>query len=518
MASGQGGGVIAEVDRLYRLGTAAAMTEGQLLGRFAADRDEASFTALVAIHGPMVLGVCHRVLSGSDDVDDAFQATFLVLARKAGSIRRPDLLGPWLHGVARRVSVRIRSQAARRRAVERPGAELLAMTRDIDGDRHELGAILDEEIGRLPERFRRPLVLCDLEGRTREEAARDLRWTTGTVRGRLAKAREILRSRLMRRGLAPSGGCLVALPPLDAAPAAVPPPLAMATVRAALSFAARSTSAGTASASASGIAEGVLRSMIVSPMRIAATALLAAAGLVALPYLFASEPKAAPPATRARAQAAPASVSPAEEVIARMVRTYADARSYRDEGEVTLVFVNASGRQTQKKPFATMFVRPKLYRFEFTERGTFEEPKRYVIWSDAAPDRAKTWWTIQPNIKEDSLAMAVGAAAGVSSLSSLTIPRLLMPRAIQGHSPADLKGLKLVGIEIVDGVPCDKVEGTNLRGDVDTVWIDKASSLVRKVSGTSKIPGASVEQTTVYRPQVDVEIAAKEFAFEPPKP
>ena len=518
MASGQGGGVIGEVDRLYRLGTAAAMTEGQLLGRFAADRDEASFTALVAIHGPMVLGVCRRVLSGSDDADDAFQATFLVLARKAGSIRRPDLLGPWLHGVARRVSVRIRSQAARRRAVERPGAEFAAMTRDDNNDRHELGAVLDEEIGRLPERLRRPLVLCDLEGRTREEAARDLRWTTGTVRSRLAKAREILRSRLTRRGLAPSGGCLVALSPLDAPPAAVPPSLATATVRAALSFAARSTSAATVSASAASIAEGVLRSMIVTPMKVAATALLTA-GLVALPYLFASEPRAAPPTTRAQAPAVPASVSPAEEVMARMVKTYADARSYRDEGEVTLVFVDASGRQTQKKPFATMFVRPKLYRFEFTERGTFEEPKRYVIWSDAAPDRAKTWWTIQPKVREDSLARAAGAAAGVSSLSSLTIPRLLMPQTIQGQSPADLKGfLGLVDIENVDGVPCDKVEGTNLRGDVDTVWIDKASSLVRKVSGTSKILKASVEQTTVYRPQVDVEIAAKEFAFEPPKP
>ena len=518
MAGGQTGGVIGQVDRLLRLGTVAAMTPGQLLERFAADRDEASFTALVAIHGPMVLGVCRRALADPDDSDDAFQATFLVLARKAGSIRRPDLLGPWLHGVARRVAGRMRSLAARRKAVERPGAELVAMTRDDDGDRHELGAVLDEEIGRLPERFRRPLVLCYLEGRTQEEAARDLKWTAGTLRGRLAKAREILRSRLTRRGLAPSGGCLMGLSPTDVTPAAVPPPLAMATVRAAISFAARSTSAGPVSASAASVAEGVLKTMIVTPMKIAATALLAAAGLVALPYLSASEPRDAPPSVRAKAPAAAASVSPAEEVMARMVKAYAEARSYRDEGEVTLVFTDPLGKHTQKKPFATKFVRPKLFRFEFTERDSFEETRRYVIWSDAAPERAKTWWTIRPKVEEASLPMAVGAAAGVSSLSSLTIPRLLMPRAIQGHSPADLKGLKLVDIENVDGVPCDKVEGTNLRGDVETVWIDKASSLVRKVSGTSKIPGASVEQTTIYRPQINVEIAPKEFAFEPPKP
>jgi RNA polymerase sigma factor (sigma-70 family) len=487
------------------------MTPGQLLERFAADRDEASFTALVTLHGPMVLGVCRRALPDRDDVDDAFQATFLVLARKAGSIRQPDLLGPWLHGVARRVATRMRSRAARRRAVERPGAELMAMTRD--DDRHELGAALDEEIARLPDRYRRPLVLCYLEGRTREEAARDLRWTTGTVRGRLAKAREILRSRLARRGLAPSGECLVGLSPFAAAPV-VPPPLASATVGAAILFAAgRAASVGPGSATASAIAQGVLRAMIVTPMRITATALLAS-GLVALPYLFAPGPTPNPQAPGAQAPAA--AVTPAEQLMARMVKTYAEARSYQDEGEVVLVFIDPAGRRTQKKPFTTRFVRPRLFRFEFTERDSFEELKRYVIWSDAAPDRAKAWWTVRPKVEEQSLAMCVGAAAGVSSLSSLTVPRLLMPAAIPAQSLADLRGPKIEDVEVVDGAPCDRVEGTDPRGNKETLWIDKASSLVRKVSLTFKIPGGSVESTTTYRPQIGVEIAADAFAFEPP--
>jgi RNA polymerase sigma factor (sigma-70 family) len=518
MAAGRTGGVIVEVDRLLRSGTVAAMTEGQLLGRFAADRDEASFAALVAIHGPMVLGASRRMLDDPSDVDDAFQATFLVLARKAGSIRRPELLGPWLHGVTRRVAARIRKQVARRRSVERSGAEAAAMTRD-DDDRGEIASALDEEIGRLPERLRRPIVLCYLEGRTQEEAARSLRWTVGTLRGRLAKAREVLQSRLARRGLAPSRGSLGTLVPFSfpAAPTAVPPPLAASTARAAALFAAgRTASAGAVPASASALAEGVLRTMIASPRTIAAALLAAAAGLATLPFAFASPHPDDPPPPRAEAQAAPAIKPSAEAIIARVAKTYADARSYSDEGEVTLVFTDATSQRIQGKPFSTRFVRPRLFRFEFTERDFFNQPNRYVIWTDTAPERSKTWWTIRPNIEEHPLDLAVGAAAGVSSRSSHIIPRLLMPGVVQGQSLIDLKGLRLAGEDIVDGALCDKIEGTTPRGDPETVWIDETTNLVRKVAGTIKIPGATVEQTTVYRPRLNVEIAPKEFAFTPP--
>jgi hypothetical protein len=256
--------------------------------------------------------------------------------------------------------------------------------------------------------------------------------------------------------------------------------------------------------------------MIATPRTIATALLATAAGLAALPFAFASPHPDDPPPPRAEAQVAPAIKPSAEAIISRVAKTYADARSYSDEGEVTLVFTDATTQRTQGKPFSTRFVRPRLFRFEFTERDFFNQPKHYVIWSDAAPDRTKTWWTIKPNIEEHPLDLAVGAAAGVSSRSSHTIPRLLMPGVVQGQSLIDLKGLRLAGEDIVDGALCDKIEGTTPRGDLETVWIDETTNLVRKVAGTIKIPGATVEQTTVYRPRLNIEIAPKEFDFTPP--
>ena len=204
--------------------TTLGLGPAELLGRFAATRDEAAFAALVAQHGPMVLATCRRLLGHGLDADDAFQATFLVLARRAGSIADPDRLAPWLHGVARRVSVRARTVAARRRAFEGEPAEdelqVVAPAPPRD-DLLDLRAILDEELARLPAKYRAPLVLCYLEGLTHDEAAGQLKWPVGTVRSRLAGGRDRLRSRLARRGLDPAGALVpVALPvvPPDAAP------------------------------------------------------------------------------------------------------------------------------------------------------------------------------------------------------------------------------------------------------------------------------------------------------------
>lgn len=181
--------------------------DAELVARFASggrDAAEEAFRTLVDRHGPMVWGVCRRVLADRHEAEDAFQATFLLLARKAPRIRRPELLGNWLYGVAYKVSARARSGAALRRLREHRGAEMVASlgARDnIDGD---LGAILHAEIGRLPEIYRAPVVLCYLEGMTNEEAARALRCPVGTVKVRLMRARQRLRSRLERRGMAPA--------------------------------------------------------------------------------------------------------------------------------------------------------------------------------------------------------------------------------------------------------------------------------------------------------------------------
>ncbi len=250
MASGLDGVVVREVGRLLGGGSVVALGEGQLLERFVADRDEAAFEALVGRHGPMVLGTCRRMLLDPRDVEDAFQATFLVLARRAGSIRDGDRLGPWLHGVARRVAARARALAARRRAVEGPGGEDRAVTPPDPPEGAELREVLDEELARLPEKYRAPLVLCYLEGLTHDEAARQLRWPIGTVRSRLAGGRDRLRSRLARRGLAPSA----ALPGLVPIPA-LPEALLSTTARLA-------TASGPASAHVASLAKGALVTMI----------------------------------------------------------------------------------------------------------------------------------------------------------------------------------------------------------------------------------------------------------------
>ena len=173
-----------------------------------------------------------------------------------------------------------------------------------------------------------------------------------------------------------------------------------------------------------------------------------------------------------------------------------------------------------KRPFSTRFVRPNLYRYEFSERkGDGEDERtRYVIWSDAAPERSKHWWTIQPEIKEDSLAISIAGATGVSGGSAVTIPALLMPDAIGANILAALKDLKPAVEEVVDGVACVKIEGNFAGIYQQTIWIDKETALVRKLYHVFKIPNTTVQQTTTYKPRINVEIAPKEFEFTPPKP
>ncbi len=206
---------IPELARLFEGGTVSGLSEWQLLERYLERRDESAFEALVVRHGPMVLSVCRRALGVTPDADDAFQATFLILIRRARALGPRDAIGPWLYGVARRVAARARDQAARRRR-----REPVTLDRDVEGrpqssSEPDVSEILDQELNRLPARYRSPMVLCYLEGRTHEEAARDLGWPVGTVKGRLARAREILRDRLTRRGLEPMSGVVLAARSLD---------------------------------------------------------------------------------------------------------------------------------------------------------------------------------------------------------------------------------------------------------------------------------------------------------------
>jgi RNA polymerase sigma factor (sigma-70 family) len=224
----------------------------------------------------MVLAVCRRVLRDSHDADDAFQATFLVLVRKAGSIAQPELLGNWLYGVAYRVAVKARANAARRSTYERraPAMSLVDPMMEVTG--RELRSVLDAELSHLPEKYRAPLVLCYLEGKTNEEAARKLGWPTGSISGRLARARELLRKRLLRRGLALSAGIFAMHLSKNTAAAAVPNSLLDCTVRGALVFTQATPAAASAvSPSVSALAEEVLEALRLGTLRTKAAWLLA---------------------------------------------------------------------------------------------------------------------------------------------------------------------------------------------------------------------------------------------------
>jgi len=248
---------------LFDVGTVGELTDGQLLERFATARGEAAemaFAVLVERHGPMVLGVCRSVLVDCHDSQDAFQATFLVLVKKARGLWVRDSLGPWLHQVAFRTASSARRVAARRTRHERnAAAEAVLEIRDPAGE--DLGPVVHEEIERLPERFRRPVVLCDLEGCTQEQAARYLGWPIGTVKSRLARGRERLRDRFRRRGLAPEPALLATGVGLDAPTALLSRALVDATARAAVQFA---TTQAIVPGSAAVLAQGVLRAMFMT--------------------------------------------------------------------------------------------------------------------------------------------------------------------------------------------------------------------------------------------------------------
>jgi RNA polymerase sigma factor (sigma-70 family) len=177
------------------------MTDRQLLDRFVAENDPDTFRMLVERHGPMVLSVCRRVLSRQHDVEDSFQNTFLILARRAETIKHHETIGPWLHRVAHRVATkarRKRSELAFHDAID----QSFAPEYQVDSLAFSYGSLLREELNRLPDSYRLPLVLCYLEGKSNRQAADELSWPVGTVKGRLSRARQTLRERLARRGVA----------------------------------------------------------------------------------------------------------------------------------------------------------------------------------------------------------------------------------------------------------------------------------------------------------------------------
>jgi RNA polymerase sigma factor (sigma-70 family) len=252
----------------------AGATDAELLGRYARTRDEAAFEALVRRHGPMVLGVCRRVLANDADAEDAFQATFLVLVRKAGSVRPRRLVGNWLYGVAHSTALKARAMNGRRRRKEREAGSRPRRERPPEAWA-ELQRLLDEALARLPDKYRIPVVLCELEGRAIKEAARQLGWPQGTVASRLARARGLLAKQLARDGLALPGAALGAAFAQAAGPPGVPGSLVTGTVRAASHLAAGGgPGPGLTSANVAALTEGVLKSMLLTKLKSAIAVVL----------------------------------------------------------------------------------------------------------------------------------------------------------------------------------------------------------------------------------------------------
>jgi RNA polymerase sigma factor (sigma-70 family) len=293
---------------LFDVGVIGGLTDRQLLEQFSTghrEMAEAAFATLVERHGPMVLRVCRGVLGDSHDVHDTFQATFLVLVRKAGSLWVRDSLGPWLHGVALRVATKAKVAAARRKAHERRAAEAAEARRGSEDDK--LGTTLHEEVDRLPTKYRAPIVLCYLEGLSHEGAATVLGWPVGTVSGRLARARDLLRARLVRRGLAPSAVTVGGF--LSANEASAATPLSESAIRAVLSLVTE-RSAGVAPAAVVALSKGCLRTMATSRLKTASILLLA--GIAALGLSHAALSRLVGDGHHARPASQPAGAGAAE--------------------------------------------------------------------------------------------------------------------------------------------------------------------------------------------------------------
>jgi RNA polymerase sigma factor (sigma-70 family) len=276
----------------------AGLTDGELLECFINEGDESAFEALVRLHGPMVLGVCRRIVQHEEDAEDAFQATFLVLVHRAASIRPRGMVGNWLYGVAHNTALKAKAMNHRRRLKEKEAA-VRPRPQVSPADWEQLQALLDAELRGLPDKYRAAIVHCDLESMSIGEASRQLGCPQGTLGTRLARGRRMLAARLARRGLTLSGGLIAAALSENAASACVPSPLVLSTVKAAAKLAAGPAAAGgLIPPKVAALTAGVLKAMFLTRLKtvvsvVLAATLFAAAGGVVTYHTMAAEQEAA---------------------------------------------------------------------------------------------------------------------------------------------------------------------------------------------------------------------------------
>jgi RNA polymerase sigma factor (sigma-70 family) len=290
--------VLQHVRRLAAFETTRALSDAQLLERFLASREETAFAALLHRHGPMVWRVCQRVLRHRQNAEDVFQATFLTLARKAAAIRKQGSVACWLHGVAYRLARRLQTELARKVLLGSDQQDRVPVDAVEQASGQELHAALDEELQRLAEKYRRPLVLCYLEGRTRDEAAEQLGWSLGTLKRRLDRGRKLLAARLTRRGVTLGVALFSAAVAQDAVSAAVPLTLVDTACKAASNVAAGEGATEVVSAQVAALAESMVHAMAMTKRKLAAAVILSVVTLVGAAGLWtAHQMQAGEPAT-----------------------------------------------------------------------------------------------------------------------------------------------------------------------------------------------------------------------------
>jgi RNA polymerase sigma factor (sigma-70 family) len=274
MATARTSEIIHDLRRVALLGDSMNMTDGQLLECFITRRDEAAFEALLRRHGPMVLNLCRRMIGNWQDAEDAFQAAFLVLARKAAVVVPRESVGNWLYGVAYRTARRAKAASARHYAREKQVKDMPHPAIEQVPGAGDAELVLDEELNRLPAKYRLPVVLCELEGRTRKEVTRQLKLPEGTLSSRLATARRMLARRLTRRGVALSSGAMAVTLSRGTAGACLPKTLIFNTMQAVSALTTAGTLAGVVSAPVAALAEGVLKSMMLTKLKTTAAIFL----------------------------------------------------------------------------------------------------------------------------------------------------------------------------------------------------------------------------------------------------
>src|SRR5262245_48534605 len=278
MPSGSVSNVVRRLRGAALMQDGGGMTDGQLLECFLTGRDEAAFEVLVRRHGSMVLGVCRRILKHAQDAEDAFQATFLVLVRKAASLLPRQTVGNWLYGVAYHTALKARAASWKRRTKEMQVRNMPGPDAQCDLVSQDAQPVLLQELNRLPEKYREPVVLCDLQGMTRREAARQLGIPEGTLSGRLTTARRILAERLSRHGVALSATALAMAVSQTVASASLRTPLVDSTIEAATVVAAAGVATSVISTKVAALTEGVLQAMMLIKLK-AATAIVVAVAI-----------------------------------------------------------------------------------------------------------------------------------------------------------------------------------------------------------------------------------------------